>query len=86
LSCGTGYYRDTTDVLPSSELASALAGWLERNPGDHPDRRPSEDFYAQCSWLASTVNCYELVEGPRPDPLDVAAALGELARSLGTAA
>jgi putative DNA primase/helicase len=65
----------------TSELAEALAGWLERNPGDHPDHHSPEDFAARLSWLSGTLWAYDMVEGTRPDPLDVAAALGELGRT-----
>ncbi len=66
---------------PPHELARALGEWLERHPGDHPERKPPGEFAMQLSWLAGTLWAYDLVEGAKPDPLDVAAALGELGRT-----
>jgi hypothetical protein len=60
-----------------SGLARALSSWLERSPGDHPDRHPPGERRMQTSWLGSTVWSYE--PGMKmPDVSEVAAALSEL--------
>lgn len=62
-----------------SDLARALSRWLDRNPGDHPERKPPGDRRMQTSWLGSTVWAHE--PGRKmPEVSEVAAALSELER------